>query len=103
MYLYKSYCYETVGEVAASVHSSFFIDGFGIVQSVYSNGSVLTVNYLTPSNTLSSFNYSLASCQHLGHDQSFTGLTKEDSVDISSAMIGVLISAWAIKIIRRAL
>lgn len=102
-YLYKSYCYETSQQVADSIHSSFFLEGFGVVQSVSGFGSSLTVNYLTSSGNLQSFVYSIATCEKLGFDNSFSGLTRDDSITLSASMVGVLISAWVIKIIRRAL
>jgi hypothetical protein len=102
-YLYKSYCYETSQQVADSIHSSFFLEGFGVIQSVSGGGSSLTVNYLNLSGNLSSFSYSLVSCEKMGFDNSFSGLTKEDTLLLSGSMIAVLVSAWAIKIVRRAL
>ena len=100
-YLYKSFCYQTVEQVAASVHSSFFLEGFGVIQSVSGIGGGLTVNYLDSSGHLLSFIYPLATCEKLGFDNNFTGLTVDDSIQISSAVVGVLIAAWCIKILRR--
>ncbi|MDD5215381.1 MAG: hypothetical protein PHQ03_07595 [Methylococcales bacterium] len=100
-YLYKSFCYETVEQVADSIHSAFFLDGFGVIQSVSSFGSGVTVNYLNSNGNLQSFVYPLATCEKLGFDNSFTGLTVDDSIQISSAVVGVLIAAWCIKILRR--
>lgn len=102
-YLYKSYCYETVQQVADSIHSAFFLDGFGVIQSVSSFGSSVTVNYLNSSGNLQNFVYQLATCEKLGFDNTFSGLTRDDSLALSSGMVGVLVSAWAIKIVRRAL
>ena len=100
-YLYKSFCYETSAQVAASVHSAFFLDGFGVIQSVSGGGYDLTVTYLNSSGNLLSFVYPIATCEKLGFDNSFTGLTAADSIQISSAVVGVLIAAWSIKILRR--
>jgi hypothetical protein len=100
-YLYKSFCYETIGQVSDSVHSSFFLEGFGVIQSVSAGGFGLNVNYLNSSGNLMSFSYPLATCEKLGFDNSFTGLTVDDSIQISSAVVGVLIAAWGIKILRR--
>ena len=102
-YLFKSYCYETTEQVAASVHSSFFLDGFGIIQSVTVNNTVLNVTYLTPSQTIQNFTYSLASCEKLGFDNSFSGLSQADSIQIGQSVAGVLLAAWAIKIVKRVL
>lgn len=102
-YLYKSYCYETAQQVADSIHSAFFLEGFGVIQSVSGFGSGATVNYLNSSGNLQSFVYPIATCQKLGFDNSFSGLTKDDSIALSGAMVGVLLAAWAIKISRRAL
>lgn len=101
-YLFKSYCYETVDQVAASVHSTFDFP-LGVMQSVVPSGSSLTITYLDANANLSNFSYPLATCQKLGFDNSFSGLTKDDSVVLGSALAAVLISAWAIKIIRRSL
>ena len=100
-YLYKSFCYETVQQVADSVHSSFFLEGFGVIQSVNAAGGGLTINYLDTNLNQASFSYSLASCEKLGFDNSFLGLTVQDSLAIGSAVAGVLIVAWSIKIVRR--
>jgi hypothetical protein len=103
-YLYKSYCYETVQQVAASLHSSFFLEDFGVIQSVSSLGNGgLTVNYLNANGNLQNFFYPLATCEKLGFDNTFSGLTKNDSLVLSSGMVGVLVVAWAIKISRRTL
>lgn len=102
-YLYKSYCYETSQQVADSIHSAFFLEGFGVIQSVSGASSSLTINYLTSSGNLSNFSYSLVSCEKMGFDNSFSGLTRDDSLALSSGMIGVLVAAWVIKIVRRAL
>lgn len=100
-YLYKSFCYETTSQVADSLHSSFFLEGFGVIQSVAPVGSVLNVNYLNSNGNLLNFSYPLATCEKLGFDNNFTGLTVDDSIQISSAVVGVLIAAWGIKILRR--
>lgn len=102
-FLYKSYCYETVEQVATSIHSSFFLDGFGVIQSVTYSGSTLTVNYLNSSSSLSNFSYQLTTCEKLGFDNSFSGLSSSDSTLIGSSVVSVLIAAWAIKIVKRAL
>jgi hypothetical protein len=100
-YLYKSFCYETVQQVADSVHSSFFLEGFGVIQSVNASGSGLTIDYLDANLNQASFSYPLATCEKLGFDNSFLGLTAQDSFSIGSAVAGVLIVAWSIKIVRR--
>ncbi len=102
-FLYKSYCYETVSQVAASVHSSFYLDGFGVIQSVSYAGSDLTVNYLNSSLTPLSFSYPLTTCEKLGFDNNFSGLSQDDSLHLAESVVGVLIAAWAIKIVKRAL
>ena len=89
-YLYKSYCYETPQQVADSIQSSFFLEGFGVIQSVSVVGSGVTVNYLNSNGNLFNFSYSLATCTKLGFDNSFTGLTVDDSIQISSAVVAVL-------------
>lgn len=102
-YLYKSYCYETAQQVADSIHSAFFLEGFGVIQSVSGIDGGITVNYLNFSGNLLSFSYPLVSCEKMGFDNTFSGLTKEDTLFLSTSMVGILIAAWAIKIVRRVL
>lgn len=106
-FLFKSYCYETIDQASNAVYSSFELP-FGVIQSVTPNGSTLSISYLHQNQnqtelSSSTFNYSLATCDKLGFDNSFSGLTKKDSVDISAAIVAVLIAAYAAKIVRRAL
>lgn len=101
-YLYNSYCYETAQQVAASIQSSFTLP-FGVIQSVIPSGSSLTISYLDGSKKLGTISYPLATCEKLGFDNNFSGLSAKDSLFLAETMVGVLITAWAIKIVRRAL
>ncbi len=103
MKLYKQYCYENLGDVRRSILSQMSIDGFGIVQSVTSSSGVITVNYLDPSNSVNSFTFRPPNCDTLGYDNSYTGISTTDAIELGSMFTAVLVIAWTIKIIRRAL
>ena len=104
-YLVNSYCYESISEASNAVYSHYILP-FGVVQSVTSSGSVLTVNFIYLSGIQTktgSFNYTLASCTKLGFDSSFSGLTAADSTLIAGSIVSVLIAAWVAKVVRRML
>lgn len=104
-YLFKSYCYETIQDASNAVYSSFELP-FGVIQSVSGTGSPLSISYVYQSNNAlktGTFNYSLATCTKLGFDNSFSGLTAVDSTLIGSSVVSVLIAAWAMKVVKRAL
>lgn len=106
MFLYKSFCYQSLSEVASSVQSEFVLP-FGVIQSVslFSESS-LSISYLHSVNgsvLQDSLIYPVASCEKLGFNNSFSGLTSEDSSFIGSTVAGVLLAAWSIKILKRLL
>ncbi len=106
MFLFQSYCYETINETANALYSSFVLP-FGVIQSVTPNGGDnLLISYISENNGVlfsSTFNYSLAQCEKLGFVNTFSGLTKDDAISISAAIVSVLIAAFAVKVVRRAL
>jgi hypothetical protein len=104
MYLYNSYCYDTLNLAAQSFYSRSVIDGFGVLNS-YSLISIDTVNfvYLLPNNTLSNFDYKFIECFKPGFDNSFFGFTPADSFEISWASAIVICSVYGFKVIKKML
>ncbi|GAB6140865.1 hypothetical protein JCM14076_15940 [Methylosoma difficile] len=102
MNLYKNYCYPDSQAVAEAVHSEFTIEGFGIIQTVTPNGDALTITVLTPDLTQQTINYTLQTCNQLGFNQSYTGLTVDDSLLLSGEILFALASVYAIKAVRKA-
>jgi len=100
--LYKSYCYSSLDEVAQAVKSQVFTgDGSIIVDAVVNASSVdITTQLLT---NFTVYSITPPACTKLGFDSSYTGITTADAVYYGSAVSLVLIIAWGIKIIRRAL
>lgn len=104
MYLYKSYCYADLQSVKSSIQSNITLDGFGLLQSVdVISVDKLGITYQLPDGTQSAVVYTAPSCDRLGFDNSYTGLTVSDSVDLSMMVLLVLITAWSMKVLRRAL
>lgn len=106
--LYRGYCYdsaETVGSLVMSDQvrdgsSPWYIAGFTVGSgsisysvSVLSGGTVQTSPVSVP----------LVNCSTLGPASNLTGLSVSDVTQVSWMVAAVLVSAWAIKSIRRAM
>lgn len=127
-YLYKSYCYSTMKEVADQIKSNLVLDGFGLVNNTLSNGSYINIYYkpnpaaagTTTTTTSSSsannpyattttqpaqqiYSFTPPLCEKLGFSSSFSGLDQEDSLLISESVVAVLILAWTFKVVSRSL
>ncbi len=102
-FLYNQYCYEDLFSVKRSIRSEMVIPDFGIVQTVSSVVKTITVDYLKPDGTTSSYSFTPPICQQLGYDNSFTGLTTNDSVEIGGYIVLALVIAYSVKILRRGL
>lgn len=120
MYLYNSYCYETINLAAQSFYSQGFINGFGVLQGYsiknldtvtfsffVSNSAVTTKNGNgngggnTTTFTIASIDYQFQSCSSLGFDNSFFGVSPIDSVLVTFAVISLLAVAYYFKILRK--
>ena len=101
--LYNQYCYATTADVRDSIESQMIIPGRGIVQSTSNNGGVITVNYLDDSNLLQSFDFTPPVCSQVGFDNSFTGISTVDAVEIGGLVSLALILAFSVKIVKRGL
>jgi len=102
MYLYKSYCYETLQEIADSIQSTvFFGDGF-----VIDNVSVGLNTVVIDSIKLSThYFYTVIPplCSEIGFNNSYSGLTVSDSLELWGLSLVVLVAAFAVKVLKRAL
>ncbi|MDO9104759.1 MAG: hypothetical protein Q7U57_07335 [Methylovulum sp.] len=104
MYLYKSYCYPDLNAVRSTVQSQHQIDGFGLIQTVdVISSDTLAITYLQPDTSVLTVNYQAPTCQQPGFDNSYTGLTVEDATELSGLIILVLVIAYGIKLLRRAI
>jgi hypothetical protein len=90
VYLYNSYCYETIESAAASFYSKGIIDGLGLITSS-SITAPDTVSFIylplsevaKPIPIYSAFTYRFLSCNSIGFDNSFFGITSADALLIS--------------------
>jgi len=99
MYLYKSYCYEDLQTIADIFKSDVYLpNGLLIDQVVVSNGRLFVLDENT-----NYFNFGLPTCTTLGFTSTYTGITTDDAVVLGSSVSLVLVIAWGIKILRRAL
>ena len=102
MKLYNSYCYATLQDVADSIQSSPLLGGAGIVTNGVVNVNAIDITYryqltdyiatVTPPD-----------CSMLGFNNSYSGLTFDDSVELSGLGLLVLVTAFAIKVLKRGL
>lgn len=104
MYLYNSYCYSDIQSVIDSVKSRLFFDGFGFIQSVTQTAAnSLTIVYLdNTGKKTNSVVVSVPACTRSGFDNSYTGLTFDDAVQLSSLVVVVLATAYAFKLLKKA-
>ena len=124
-YLYKSYCYSTMQQVADQIKSNLVLDGFGLVNNTLSNGSYINIYYRPISGTATTttstsspanpygttttqpaqqvYAFTPPTCEKLGYSSSFSGLDQKDSLLISESVVAVLILAWTFKVVSRSL
>lgn len=101
--LYKQYCYPDTTAVGESIKSEMSIVDRGIIDTVTVSQGVVTVNYFDVSNTLQSFTFTPPICETLGFDNSYTGLTTDDALELGVLVSIALVLAFSIKILKRAL
>lgn len=99
MFLYESYCYDSLSDVGNQILSAPFLPNGAIVESVsYPNSTDITVTTDAGNITVTP-----PACDHLGFANSFTGLTVADATDLSWLIIAMLTGAYCIAAIRRCL
>jgi len=99
--LYNSFCYADLDSVANSLGSNFFIGDGQVLQSVtILNADQLSLSFLKEAVT-NTYTITVPDCPRLGFDNSFFGVSMQDSVDVTWLSAGILIAAWAIKTMRR--
>jgi len=97
--MYKSYCYESLYKIKDIIKSELFLqDGTRVEDVVVQSGHI----------TIYDPNYNMSmfyppTCSQLGFSSSYTGITTPDAVLLGSSISLVLVIAWGIKILRRAL
>ena len=92
-------------DVASSVESVGFLGDGGQINGVTIVGQSLVINVYRR-DALGNFSFinqtiSIPSCTRVGFDNSYSGMTTADAIEISGLVGLVLITAWAIKSLRR--
>lgn len=101
MKLYNSYCYADIAAVSNSLSSNYFIGDGQVLESV----SILNANQLLATYKRQAITYdytiTVPDCTREGFDNSFFGVTIQDSIDVTWIAAGALLAVWAIKNLRR--
>jgi len=102
MNLYNSYCYADLQAVADQIQSHVFIGNSHTVQSVTVNGSSIDISLRFKNNY---YNHTVTPpvCTELGFSSSYSGLTISDATELWGLCLVVMASAFAVKVIKRAL
>jgi len=99
-FLYKSHCYETLSQVVSSIQSTPMLgDGYILTNAVASLNDVL----ITAQKELITANYTFTPpiCSKLGFDNSYSGLTTVDSLELWALGSVAMAAAYASKLLRR--
>ena len=101
--LYKQYCYSSLQQVSDSIQSEVFLeDGSQIISTSISLPDNITVTK-TLNGVVSNFIVTPPNCIEIGFDNSYTGITTTEAIELGTSVSLVLLSVWAIKILRRGL
>jgi len=102
MPLYNSYCYETLQEIADSVQSTvFFGDGY-VVDNATVSAETIIIDAVKMS-THYFYTVTPPACSDIGFNNSYSGLTVTDSLELWGLSLLVMATAFAAKVIKRAL
>jgi hypothetical protein len=105
MNLYNSFCYATIQDVANSIQSEPFI-GSSILVSATVNGISIDLVLETPKQTnginVTTHTIYPPECTQLGFNNSYSGLTTVDALELSGLALLVFVVAWGGKMLRRA-
>jgi hypothetical protein len=102
MNLHNSYCYSTLAEVRDSVWSDPDIGSGFLISDVTISGSQLLVT-AKKSNTIKTYTLTPPTCSEVGFNNSYSGLTVADSLELWGLSLLVMATAFSIKVIKRAL
>ena len=104
MYLYKSFCYPTFDAVKRAIQSNVTLDQFGLIQDVTElSPNLLSISYQLPDLTYSSLTYQVPVCGQAGFDNSYSGLTMDDSIELSGMILLVLAIAFGFRTLKRSI
>ena len=107
MYIYKNYCYETIAEIGDQFLSDpLAVDGHYIegVRLPAANPDRVKIDLVNVSDsTTLTINHDPPLCTALGFQNSYTGLTLEDSQVLLTGSLLIFVAAFVITSIRRAL
>lgn len=101
MKLYNEYCYSDLATVADVVRSNQIMGDGSIINTVVVNvnGTDLDITTDLPK----SFTITPPDCTQLGFNKTWLGISFADSQELSWLIAFVLISAFAIKVLKRGL
>lgn len=101
MKLYNSFCYLDIDSVNSSVASNFFLgDGSVLVSSAVINSDQINITYERTTKTYTK-TITVPDCFSVGFDNSFFGISVQDSLDAAWLSAIVLILAWGVKILKK--
>jgi len=102
MKMYNSFCYESLEAVSASIGSNYFIgDGYVVIDTTISGSNI----NVTARKELINQTYTITppSCTKLGFDNSYSGLSPVDALEIGALCTLVMASAFYFKVLKRGL
>lgn len=101
-YLHKSYCYETLQDVADTIYSQVFLGNGDAINSASVQGTSIQI---AASNQQGSYIVTTTppSCETLGFNNSYFGVDPVTAAQLGFACGLAILSVWAVKIGKRAL
>jgi len=101
MKLYNSYCYADISAVNDSVSSSVFIgDGTILTSTQILNADQISLTYSAANKSYTSV-VGFPDCTSLGFDNSYTGVSISDAVEVSSLVILMFVIAFKYRMMKR--
>lgn len=99
MNLYDGYCYNDLDEVASQLQSKSVGD-WGFITDVTVSDPNLLINY-SLRNQIFTATITPPTCTKYGFQNSYTGVTTADAVEISGMVLLVLATVFSVKVIKR--
>ena len=97
MKLYENFCYEDLDSVRVSISSKLELSG-NLIDSVLVLDNSILINFQRGR----SYTFTPPDCFQLGFNQSYTPLTSaSDAIELGFMVVGVLISAYVFRILKR--
>ncbi len=102
MNLYQNYCYPDIQTVADNLQSQAFIPGYGLIASASPvSATQISLGLTLADGSSSSVVLTFPACFQLGFQNSYSGISLADSIELSGLCLLILATAYSIKILRR--